>query len=148
MDATDRRAGEYAKRVMRTFLPFQITELRERLELNRVEFEHLLGTGAKTDIRWEQGKVLPTAAVNALLFLLESSPDNVRLLAAWRGQLRSIEDTIEPPAPRQHVIGRIAFEGIAPQQPNVISMQQYLERRSATQLNVPIQSAPYNESTG
>ncbi len=146
MEATDQRAGEYAKRVMRVFLPFQIADLRERLALNRVEFEHLLGTGAKTDIRWEQGKVVPNAAVNALLFLLDANPENVRLLAGWRGQPTTADVPIEPPVHRQYVVKRIRVEDI--QYPDVISMQPYLDRRLETQLNVPAQSAPYTEATG
>jgi putative zinc finger/helix-turn-helix YgiT family protein len=149
MEATDRRAGDYAKSVMRVFLPFHITALRERLGQNRVQFEHLLGTGPKTDIRWEQGKVTPNPAVNALLFLLDANPDNVRMLAAWRGQPTSAEAAFEPTEPRQHVVGILPAEIISPQRqdPNVIALQPYIQRRQ-TMMNVPVHQPPYVESTG
>ena len=151
MEATDKRAQEYAKWRMWVYLPSRITELRERFGLNRVEFEHLIGTGPKTDVRWEQGKVTPTPAVNALLFLLEASPENVRLLSSWRGTPVRMEVTVAS-SHRQQVRASLPAQSSPQEEKGVISIDsyrnQYFGKGSTTRLSVPTAQRPYTEATG
>jgi DNA-binding transcriptional regulator YiaG len=151
MEATDKRAQEYAKWHMWVYLPTRITKLRENLRLNRVEFEHLIGTGPKTDIRWEQGKVVPTPSVNALLFLLEANPENVRLLSSWRGAPIKIEITVAS-SHRQQVRASLPAHPAPQEDADVIPIDsvrnQYFVTGSTTRLRVPTAQRPYSEATG
>lgn len=66
-------------------LPEDIVRLRERLGLTQEGLEELLGVGAKTVVRWENGSVFQSSATNTLLRLLEDDPLVVGVLRALKG---------------------------------------------------------------
>jgi HTH-type transcriptional regulator/antitoxin MqsA len=79
--ASDRRATDALHEQHGALHPKEIRAPRERLGLTQADFEHLLGVGANTVSRWENGHVWPNAATNALLRLLEADPQNAQRLA-------------------------------------------------------------------
>lgn len=82
--ASDRRATEVLHE-QGMLHPREIRALRDQLGLTQADFEHLLGVGANTVSRWENGHVWPNSATNALLRLLQVGPENARWLAEWHG---------------------------------------------------------------
>lgn len=55
--------------------PNRIVAARRRLGLTQSEFEHALGVGKKTVVRWERGTVAPSSAANGLLWVAERHPE-------------------------------------------------------------------------
>jgi len=56
---------------------------RESKGWSQHELERLLGTGAKTVVRWEKGTVCQSRAADRLLRLLMARVDNVDMLARF-----------------------------------------------------------------
>lgn len=54
--------------------PARILRARQRLGMTQVAFEHALGVGKKTVVRWERGTIAPSRGVNAGLWLAERYP--------------------------------------------------------------------------
>ncbi|MCC6649884.1 MAG: type II toxin-antitoxin system MqsA family antitoxin [Candidatus Eisenbacteria bacterium] len=65
--------------------PDRIRSIRARYGLTQADLERMLELGEKTIVRWERGTVLPGAAANTLLLLLESQSDIVMHLARQAG---------------------------------------------------------------
>ena len=65
--------------------PGEIKRIRTDLGLTQREFEILLGTGSKTSVRWESGRVCQSVAADRLIRLIAADRNNVRLLAAIGG---------------------------------------------------------------
>lgn len=63
----------------------EIRALRESYGLSQRAFEQLLGVGPKTVVRWENGTVFQSRAVDTLLRVLRHAPDALRALAGERG---------------------------------------------------------------
>lgn len=84
MRATERRAARAVRAERGALLPFEIRALRQRLHMTQADLERLLGVGPKTVVRWERGTVLPNAATNALLRLLDEVPEAMAWLVRWR----------------------------------------------------------------
>jgi putative zinc finger/helix-turn-helix YgiT family protein len=61
--------------------PADIRAFREREGLTQAQLEDLLGTGAKTVVRWERGTVCQSRAADRLLRLLMLNPANMLALA-------------------------------------------------------------------
>ena len=55
--------------------PEEIRALRVSLGLSQAAFEDLLGTGAKTVVRWEKGTVFQSATADRLMRLLREMPE-------------------------------------------------------------------------
>ena len=62
--------------------PDDIRAFREREGLTQAQLEALLGTGAKTVVRWERGTVCQSRSADQLLRLLIGNPSNLALLAS------------------------------------------------------------------
>jgi HTH-type transcriptional regulator/antitoxin MqsA len=60
--------------------PDEIRDLRRSLGLSQAAFEHLLGTGPKTVVRWERGTVFQSATADRLMRLLRARPELVHIL--------------------------------------------------------------------
>lgn len=63
----------------------EIRSLRETHGLTQRALEKLLGVGPKTVVRWENGTVFQSRAVDTLLRVLRQTPDALRGLARERG---------------------------------------------------------------
>jgi putative zinc finger/helix-turn-helix YgiT family protein len=61
--------------------PERITAIRKKRKLTQRDLEHLLGIGDKVVVRWENGKVIQSAAHDLVLRLLEKDAHAVDLLA-------------------------------------------------------------------
>lgn len=61
--------------------PADIRAFREREGLTQAQLEDILGTGAKTVVRWERGTVCQSQAADRLLRLLMLNPANMLALA-------------------------------------------------------------------
>jgi HTH-type transcriptional regulator / antitoxin MqsA len=62
--------------------PEEIKALRASLGLSQAAFEDLLGTGAKTVVRWEKGTVFQSATADRLMRLLREMPELKAALAS------------------------------------------------------------------
>jgi HTH-type transcriptional regulator/antitoxin MqsA len=60
--------------------PDEIRDLRRSLGMSQAAFEHLLGTGPKTVVRWERGTVFQTATADRLMRVIRESPQTVDML--------------------------------------------------------------------
>jgi putative zinc finger/helix-turn-helix YgiT family protein len=65
--------------------PAEIKRIRTTLGLTQREFEELLGTGEKTCVRWEAGRVCQSVAADRLIRLIAANRENVRILAGVSG---------------------------------------------------------------
>ncbi len=65
--------------------PAEIKRIRTTLGLTQREFEELLGTGEKTCVRWEAGRVCQSVAADRLIRLIAANRQNVRILAGVSG---------------------------------------------------------------
>ena len=68
------------------FKPEQITELRQKLRLNRTRFALKLRVTPRTVIHWETGTRVPTPPVQVLLRLLDVGIDFDELLKKGKQQ--------------------------------------------------------------
>ena len=66
--------------------PDEIRDLRLSLGLSQAAFEHLLGTGPKTVVRWEKGTVFQSATADRLMRLVREQPKLVHLLRSVTAQ--------------------------------------------------------------
>jgi HTH-type transcriptional regulator/antitoxin MqsA len=62
--------------------PGEIRSLRRSLGMSQVAFEHLLGVGPKTVVRWEKGTVFQSATADRLMRLLIVKPQLAATLAS------------------------------------------------------------------
>jgi len=60
--------------------PDEIKVIRRSLGLWQTAFEHLLGIGPKTVVRWERGTVLQSATADRLMRLVRELPEAVEVL--------------------------------------------------------------------
>lgn len=60
--------------------PDEIRALRRSLGLSQAAFEHLLGIGAKTVVRWEKGTILQSATADRLMRVIRETPEAVEVL--------------------------------------------------------------------
>lgn len=65
--------------------PQAIKSIRLNLGLTQREIEQLIGTGEKTCVRWESGRVCQSVAADRLLRLLAANKENVAVLAGVTG---------------------------------------------------------------
>lgn len=72
--------------------PDAIKELRKRIGLTQRDFERLIGTGEKTCVRWESGRVCQSVAADRLIRLLAANQENVQILAALSGIALRVPD--------------------------------------------------------
>lgn len=101
MDDLQRHASETIRRADGLMMPEDIRALRERLGYTQAEFEHLLGVGPKTVVRWERGTVFQNGATDTLLRVLEHVDGAAAYLAQARGLTEPPAGTrAERPAPR------------------------------------------------
>lgn len=82
---------ETKARYMGLLLPYELKELRQRLELTQAQIGELLQIGQKTWTRWETGKGRPSRSVNLLLKALYDKELPIEYLqratshgSAWR----------------------------------------------------------------
>lgn len=88
MDDLQRRASETIRRADGLMMPEHIRAVRERLGYTQAEFEHLLGVGPKTVVRWERGTVFQNGATDTLLRVL----DNVDAVAPYLARSRGLAE--------------------------------------------------------
>lgn len=65
--------------------PHAIRSIRLSLGLTQREIEQLIGTGEKTCVRWESGRVCQSVAADRVLRLLAANRENVAVLAGVTG---------------------------------------------------------------
>ena len=65
--------------------PQAIKNIRINLGLTQRELEQLIGTGEKTCVRWESGRVCQSVAADRVLRLLAANRDNATVLAGITG---------------------------------------------------------------
>jgi HTH-type transcriptional regulator/antitoxin MqsA len=58
----------------------EIKELRRSLGLSQAAFEHLLGTGPKTVVRWEKGTVFQSSTADRLMRVIRAMPEVASVL--------------------------------------------------------------------
>jgi len=75
-----RRAAHQFRESKGLLTPDEIRALRRSLGLSQVAFERLLGTGAKTMVRWEKGTVLQSATADRLMRIIREMPEAVEVL--------------------------------------------------------------------
>lgn len=63
----------------------EIRAIRKALRFSDIEFEALLGVGAKSCSRWENGHVRPNVATDRLIRLIAADRKNAQILAAING---------------------------------------------------------------
>jgi putative zinc finger/helix-turn-helix YgiT family protein len=82
-----RREAAVSLRIRDNLLaPGEIRRIREeRLRLTQAQLESALGLGAKTVVRWENGRVLQPKSTDNLLRLLDRDPSALEFLAALNG---------------------------------------------------------------
>ena len=59
-----------------------VRAVRERFEMSRAVFAHLLRVPTRTLEGWEQGKSSPTPSASALILLVQKHPDTIERLQA------------------------------------------------------------------
>ena len=57
--------------------PYEIMDLRERLNISRSVFAHLLRTSPRTLENWEQGRSVPNGPALTLLKLVQQHPETL-----------------------------------------------------------------------
>ena len=75
VEQLQRAAASKARAAQGLLQPEEIKALRASLGLSQVAFENLLGTGAKTVVRWEKGTVFQSATADRLMRLLRHMPE-------------------------------------------------------------------------
>jgi putative zinc finger/helix-turn-helix YgiT family protein len=65
--------------------PGEIREIRDGLGLTQEQLEQALGLGAKTVVRWENGRIIPQRSTDDLLRLIRRDPTALRFLAELHG---------------------------------------------------------------
>ena len=89
MRATQERAARVIREREKIMSPERVRGFRERYGLSQSQLERLLNVGAKTVVRWERGTVMPGAAINTLLRILDEMPPAVAALAVENGVILS-----------------------------------------------------------
>lgn len=97
MQDVQRRAADKIRADEGLLAGDQVRSIRAGLGLSQPEFEHLLGVGPKTSIRWERGTVFQNSATDTLMRLLRDVPGVVEYLAAERGVALSFDGIFEVP---------------------------------------------------
>ena len=73
-DALHRKASEVVREREGLLSSAEIRAIREDLGLSQSRFEHLLGVGPKTVVRWEKGTVFQNRTTDTLLRLIRDMP--------------------------------------------------------------------------
>lgn len=94
MAATQLKAAAVIRRDEGLLQPAEVRGIRESLGLSQQAFEHLLGVGPKTVVRWERGSVFQNRATDSLLRVLRAFPKAVEFLAELHGVALPSEDPI------------------------------------------------------
>jgi putative zinc finger/helix-turn-helix YgiT family protein len=84
-DAAQRTASARVRADEGLLAPEEITAIRESLGLSKPALEQLLGTGAKTVVRWERGTVFQSKAADNLLRVIRDVPASREFLAKRAG---------------------------------------------------------------
>ena len=77
LDAEYSRQARVAEGLLQ---PSEIRAIRESLGMTQARFEQLLGVGPKTVVRWENGTVFQSKAVDRLIRLVGAVPEAVTYL--------------------------------------------------------------------
>ena len=121
-DQLHRRSIEQVRLVDGLLPPAEIKRIRGALGLTQREFEELLGTGEKTCVRWESGRVCQSVAADRLMRLVAANRENVRILAGVSGV--SLSEFALLPGPRlvsaEHLERGLAALPEFPQQPPAV----------------------------
>jgi len=75
VEQLQRAAASQVRAAQGLLQPEEIRALRASLGLSQAAFEDLLGTGAKTVVRWEKGTVFQSATADRLMRLLRERPE-------------------------------------------------------------------------
>lgn len=81
----DERALEIYRAKYRLLGGAEIRALREKLGFTQAELAHLLRLGGNTISRWEAGRNVQTAAMDALLRIIRDVPASLKYLQARAG---------------------------------------------------------------
>lgn len=87
MQATQERAARVVREREKIVSPERVRAVREKYGLTQSQLERLLRVGPKTVVRWERGTVMPSAAINTLLKVLDEMPVVAASLAIENGVL-------------------------------------------------------------
>jgi HTH-type transcriptional regulator/antitoxin MqsA len=96
MQATQERAARVVRDREKLVSPERVRAIREKYGLTQSQLERLLGVGAKTVVRWERGTVMPSAAINTLLKVVDNTPTVVAGLAVENGVI--LTERLQPSA--------------------------------------------------
>lgn len=77
---SDKALAELKARHARVFTPEEITEIREALQLNKLEAGRILGGGIRSFQRYEEGSVTVSKPMHNLLKLISKHPDLIKEL--------------------------------------------------------------------
>lgn len=83
-DDTLRRATAAIRARDGLLSPDEIISIRRRCGLTQAQMERLIGTGAKTFVRWERGTIPQNRTADTLLRVLREHPEVVAWLAEQR----------------------------------------------------------------
>lgn len=81
--------------------PQEIRDIRRSLGLSQAAFEAVLGVGAKTVVRWENGAVFQSATADRLMRLIRHRPELAATLTSgqlYAAPLRGPDSASAPPA--------------------------------------------------
>ena len=81
----------------------EIRNLRHSFALSQAQFEAILGIGAKTVVRWENGTQAQTKAMDNVLKMLQYDPLCIVLLARLRSAEPNVVDLRETPEFQRHL---------------------------------------------
>jgi len=84
MEVIQQKAAKLIREEHGLLSPERIRAIRTRYGWTQSDLEQVLGAGPKTVVRWEKGSVVPAAAANTLLEVLERNPDVARQLSLER----------------------------------------------------------------
>ncbi len=90
--------------------PAEVTELRERLWLNKAEFGRALSTHTRTVYRWEQGALAPKGAVEAVMVAMRGA------LASWPDRAEDLASLVRDASRRgglAWLLERLLFDWLA-----------------------------------
>lgn len=99
-ETTQESAAKLIRQKYGLFSPDRIKLFRQRYGLSQGDLERLLGVGAKTVVRWERGLVVPGAATNKLLELIDTVPQAAKKLSEQQGVTLRENPTYVPKRPK------------------------------------------------
>jgi HTH-type transcriptional regulator / antitoxin MqsA len=84
MELLEREAVRQLRKIKGLLTSDEIKGLRRSLGLSQAAFEHLLGTGPKTVVRWEKGTVFQSATADRLMRVIKEMPEVIDFLSNLR----------------------------------------------------------------